>query len=1475
MGVKLRMKLNKKVTMSFIIYILALVIIGLLIKGVYAWHTYKNVYFMTDDEFYYWPINDLLGKKLYDNLNDTTTVWGTMFQRGQLACFWHNESSKKEGLNNQIHSVFDIWFDNDRGCLILKSVINDGAGTSKTTYADESSLVGKFAAEVSQDHNAYYVQHTLYDIIKAGIVVNERAIGNQLVWSPSAKYPNLKNQAPADKIAKYSNFRKLVKQNTSNTQETGSEVSINGKSYTIMGPFKMKFGGEGIESVTASNATWTNGNRDQIYWSTSGSTSSGDWKNDFNEATSGAFTLNERNFYLAVETSKLVGDGNYEVKIKQNTFTYYSSRTVVCTGNRLQQVGAYFYGKTPNTVNAEISWTLKRKSLVNLKIVKKDATNSMSLSGAKFKIYGVLKNGTKGWVSGDANGDKTYGTNAWEYADSTNITKLKQGTYYIYETKAPEGYDITKQSGYHQSAEGSGSLSGDWAYIGSQAMNSYKPNGGVYEVTAYNKKVVNGIEGTVWVDEPDTKQNATDNVYKESTNDFLKEGITVNLYDGNNTLLATTTTDASGKYKFTTKNAQSYTNADKNIYYWDLTSAYVEFVYNNKTTYNEDGTVKDHGYVTVDPFVGTDAKVNSKAQEFTITTEKLNDNNLTGTEGANPGKAVTKRGATQLENSALVSKNKEIINKINNGTASETDLKDIPLACYYDNSNYKVSNINLGLLEQYDPDYSVDENLAYVKVRMKGYTYTYKYGDAPATTSTNVPTINEQNSAKTFTGKIYPTDIAYNVANETDELQVYVVYSIDVKNLETMNVDNIYSERKLYLDSLVNTYDTNRYELCNNENNSDKSDFALWSNDGDGKASYDLANENSVYKNGMNQQETTRSYIQFKIKQDALKKILEKGLNAEDIENAPSVATTSGYHEFLRTDNAWTHSNDVRAFNGAKGTSEYPTVNGSQKKYYVHRSINKSRSSADLYLKLSLGDPRKVSGTVFEDTKTAESENNNTSLGNGILDEGEANRAQDVTVELLDADRTTVTKLYKENDGRIVYNPDGSLPDAKVTTQVGGTYEFVGVVPGYYYVRFTYGDGTQKMMPAGSAIKSNDYKSTIINTEENGAGSTIKNAMEAKAEELNAVRETIPTNQTEAQKRLVEWYKYLNSNNYSAAVDDLAQRQLIEKYQYKDNGKVYDESGNEVTNYPTNISAYTPMASISIENDINTSTDDGDSHKSNYDRFNFGIIEQPKTEILLDKKITNIKFTTQTGTTLVSANPTDKSAEYITALDKITGGSKYAKMEMDQNMIYGSELATTYEIVVSNESNKDYIEDEGSDEFGKYYYYGEISSTAKLKKVTVQEIVDQLDKKYNFDSKQESSTAEVKYSDGGTEQTSIAISKYNPDGTTETSNSIRMTGWKSFEAGSTETMSYTVTSLLSAETDTAYENKARITTITIDKLSTLKSDFSWERAQDSTTLTITPPTGSDKSLTYWIAGTIGLIVIAGGIIFLKKKVLKK
>ena len=120
---------------------------------------------------------------------------------------------------------------------------------------------------------------------------------------------------------------------------------------------------------------------------------------------------------------------------------------------------------------------------------------------------------------------------------------------------------------------------------------------------------------------------------------------------------------------------------------------------------------------------------------------------------------------------------------------------------------FKVSNINLGLHEQVDSEFKVDENLDYIKVKMKGYTYTYKYGEPAKTESRVVPTVREQNSSKSYTGKIYPTDIVYNIAEASQELEVYVVYKIDVENLQALELDDTYVEQRLYLESLESKYD--------------------------------------------------------------------------------------------------------------------------------------------------------------------------------------------------------------------------------------------------------------------------------------------------------------------------------------------------------------------------------------------------------------------------------------------------------------------------------------------------------------------------------------------------------------------------------------------------------------------------------------------------------------------------------------------
>ena len=1392
-------KKQKSFILNIVFSLIMLLVAFILIGRVYA-----GSYNPSKRDFLSAKAKNLLGKEV----DQSGTFWNELLKGGQLTCFWHKESNfSGQGMNNKIHSVFDISFDETKGVMKVDSIMDtSGKKETKTSYADgKNTSIGKLAAEAARDHNAFYVQKALREAIEEGTVVKETNIAGEMDWKDPGY--DVDNEAKQKKITAYNQYKKITKETTkAEAKEQSETVTINGKSYTVIGPLKMTYRYKGIKEVTVANAKWTNeNNSEDIYWRQQKEKKDGKWtytkwNNDFNDKDGERFKLNSdsKSFYIAVETSKLPENGQYNITIKQSGFEYNEARIVVCVGQQQQQSGLYAYDNNPHSVNGQIQWTIKRTvQLGELKIVKKDKITGQEINGGQFKLYATLNDGTKGIVSGDAAGTKSYGAvsveQATKYPSQTVIKNLKYGTYDIWESVAPEGYDITKQKGYNETYK--------MAFLGQVVVSGNQQ----YTFSADNGQVVE-IEGDVWSNKPEAKVNTIESKRVESSK--LLEGITVNFYDGNQaTPIATTKTDSQGHYKFTTKNASTYTGEDKNIYYTDLVKGYVEFIYDNKE------------YITVEPSTGNETDT-SKAQEYEMTAEKLDDNNLTGTTGNNPGRAVTNR--------------------------------QIGLAGYYDNKTFKASNINLGLIQKHTPEYSVNQTLAYVKVTMNGYEYTYKYDDAPATVSKYVPKVSQQMSASYFTAKMYPTDIVYNIAEKSDELKVYAVYSIAVTNTETVYYDNLYTEQRLYLESLKDSYDTDRFELCTDKNNSDKSDFALWSTDSEGNASYDVDNANSVFKDGIEKSGTKTSYIQFKLKDDAVKQILERNLQDEQLAKAPTVAVVEGYHEYLRTDNLWVHSNNVRAFNGAKGTNSYPTQNDAKKKYYVHKSIEKTQTSGELYLRFELGESRKLSGTVFEDTKTSESANNNTNLGNGIIDSSENNRGESVTVELLD-EKKELAKLYQEKDGKVVYDEKGNLPDAKTQTKSDGTYEFDGVAPGYYYIRFTYGDGTQKIMPENKDILSNDYKSTIINTTD--AGDIIKNAMDVTDEQLAEAKRALPANQTEAQKKIVEWYKYLNNTNYSTAIDNLSQR---EDYVYTE-GKTYNEAGEEV-DLKKLINAYTPVTSISIENDTNNSTNvegEGENptqvQKAEYKGFNFGIIKQGTTNLKLDKKITNIKFTTQTGTTLVSANPTDRTAQYVTALDKVDGGSKRVKMEIEQNLIYGSGLETTYNITISNNSTIDYNGEE-------YYKYGKGNDK---KKINIQEVKDTLDSKYDCDAA--SIDEIVNGKDSGND---IKISKSED-------NNLTMTNWTPIASGESTSVTYTAKTLLSSDNDTSYENNAQVTKITLAKLSTLETGFNWDDTKDQTSLAITQPTGSDRRNTYWIAGFIGLIVLATGLVFIKKKVLKK
>ena len=308
------------------------------------------------------------------------------------------------------------------------------------------------------------------------------------------------------------------------------------------------------------------------------------------------------------------------------------------------------------------------------------------------------------------------------------------------------------------------------------------------------------------------------------------------------------------------------------------------------------------------------------------------------------------------------------------------------------------------------------------------------------------------------------------------------------------------------------------------------------------------------------------------------------------------------------------------------------------------------------------------------------------------------------------------------------------------------------------------------------------------------------------------------------------------------------------------------KKGDEKVELLKEMNAYTPMVSIPIENDIEDSTNVQKREKENektvytepegvqkfeYNGFNFGIIKQGITEIDVNKEIKNIRVTTQTGTNLVSASPDDKEAKYITAIDKFC---KNAKMEIENNLAYGSELAVTYQVTLTNNSTLDYSNDD-------YFKYG---IKENEKKVTIKEVKDQIDSRYDFNQEEFDETVS-----GSTRKGQIKVQKVK-----EGNNKyLFMTEWTPIKKGESTSVTYTANTLLSSNSLSTYTNNVSLTKISLDKLTCLQRLFKWKN--DETYFSITAPTGKDKSNKYIIAAGISLSALAIGILTIKRKVLKK
>lgn len=1046
------------------------------------------------------------------------------------------------------------------------------------------------------------------------------------------------------------------------------------------------------------------------------------------------------------------------------------------------------------------------------------------------------------------------------------IKGIVNGTYEIYEVKAPKGYDITKQEGYDPEKQ--------WVNCGKVNISTTE-NKVTYKIL--NKKIITKLEGFVWID-GQPKGDKYDYIYKDGSNDKLLDldkDIDVELRKVDGTLLATTKT-VNGRYEFTK------TNKGEDIYYWDLINSYVLFKYDNDT------------YIAVDPFTGEELPINSKAQEYQITAPKLNDQTIKDKkDNAYPGEAVTYKSSKTINDYKEILENNK---NISSGNYSSDTLKTTPLTGYYNEDNYTVEHINLGLMPKEKPTASVKTHLAYSKVNMNGFKYRYNYDEVlPGTNGQQVdpiyPTEQEQVSPRYYQfDKVYPSDIlAYQNDKNNNKLAVYIVYRIDIFNTTPAEGDpNIYKEEKMYINNLKVTDFAGEFENTEGkkreyfeidttqlDNDLDPSEqqktISAWSEDG---TLTDKAKD-SINEDGIEAGKCKSVYVQFKMKDDLLDDFINKKVD----EITPFKTTLNAYHEYLRTDNVWDEDGSAKQYEGARQSNYADRNEQTNKKYFVHRSKDIEETCNNLYLKFKL--PKKqrtISGTVFEDTATDDSKNNNQNLGNGIYDDKEST-VQSVKVDLVTPignNQYETAKLYQlDENGKVAHDENGNIKTGTAVvsgTERAGTYKFEGVIPGYYYVRFTYGNGDQKIIPISGdeiAVQSVEYKSTII-TDDN-----IKTAMK--------------------NGNNTEWYKYMGSTKYSTAVDDTTQRAEIE-------GDNSYKLGKAKTSQLIN--AYTPRTGISIENDKNLA---GVEHIEKFDGFNFGIITFPKTEITPVKEITNVKLTNQVGTVMTTGNPVDEP-QYISDLSKLSKtGTTSAKAELDPNLIHGTQLETTYRITITNNSQWDYgtVNKDGTITNDNYYKYGE-TNDQELKGVKVTEVEDYIDKKYKTnveDLKDISSKIGELQKDGTlnvtnektdikfkkkapettgnqtSESTTTENTEQNSEGSTTTTktDTLSVTGWNRLKVGESQIVEYTaVATIASTADDLVYENQARVVSMKLDKLielNAIRENDYWKKT-DNTIITIVPNTGKDKSNTYWIAGTIALIVLGAGFVILKKKVLK-
>lgn len=797
----------------------------------------------------------------------------------------------------------------------------------------------------------------------------------------------------------------------------------------------------------------------------------------------------------------------------------------------------------------------------------------------------------------------------------------------------------------------------------------------------------------------------------------------------------------------------------------------------------------------------------------------------------------------------------------------------------YDPTKDAIEDINFGIYEREQPDIAIASDLHAIETSINGYSQIYRYqkrygviDDESAYEIEIKSSDAEYNSS--YERGLYESDVSYTAStNNGSELAVYLTYKIAIKNQSSSinaNVIDIveYFKNNLKDNNIVIGKDIQT--LSDTALSPQTNDRRLLLTNSDGMSIKDAGSEGEYSKKYITLNKEIEAgysyefYIQFEMKKEAILSIPSGGVYAN---NVVELNTCSAKEN--GTGKVWTAVDMDSAVGNcmpnSKETMEDDTDYAPNVRFYIS------------------GERRQITGIVFEDSTSSDLKTNETRNSDGLYDATREKGISNVKIELVNIDT-----------GTTAYSSSGS---AFTITNTGGIYTLSDFIPGNYIVKYTYGKDTGQ-------YTAQQYKSTIY-------------------KEQNRTRANYSEYQGICSYPSAKWYLNGSGTRLSDAVDNY-QGEIEEKYGNisgltknrmeidstwnETDGMQHFYNGTEI-NKDLEIDAYTPYMAIPVVSNTISNID-------------FGIAERARSRVQIDKVINRIQLVQTDGSILRDFTNFDNLPANTKAIKSTrTVDRGFVQFEIDTELLQTTTLLVEYGFKATNQSEIDY-QDEA------YYKYG-TEPTGENKentivRLTVASIIDYVDNEllYNANSHM--------ISEGNTDKTNAENEKWTIEDVTKEENKkylsedIRKQLYengkckyttiligkgldeqeksKMLKPGESNTIGLLLNKTLSPTKEKMhYDNVAEIVEIKKtwgreiyggetrsgagdnEKIGNLdptdENQVIKTKDPDSNyseKIIINPPTGQNRNITiYTIMGITCLIILASGIIFIKKKIIEK